>query len=128
MVKANFHFNSLYAYSLFAFCPGILVAESFASPENGVMFTYPNPSGDLAREFHTTDGGRTWASVPISPSILELVRKGWSMGDLQMRTAAVGWLVMQYMSPISTSDDRSALFRTTDGGTTWRLMGTSPTP
>lgn len=113
-------------WSIASTLPGHLVAESFASPANGLTFTSPNPSADLTREFRTTDGGRTWASVPISPGILALVRKGWSASYLQMGTAQIGWLLMGYVSPTSTSNDRSALFRTTDGGRTWRLVGSSP--
>jgi len=73
-----------------------------------------NDRGDLYR---STDHGRTWMALDIS-------RGEGFFPALQFVDVATGWAVAQV--PGVTPDYRVGLFRTTDGGATWRVVSSMP--
>jgi photosystem II stability/assembly factor-like uncharacterized protein len=66
----------------------------------------------------TTDAGATWRQVwrldPRSPEFAGVLREGLHVG-LSFRDSMTGWLAMR-------SIDQSRLYRTDDGGRSWRLV------
>lgn len=71
-----------------------------------VPLAYP-VSGML---YHTADGGRTWAVVPVP----------FSGGDLKFLDARRGWIMADRGA--AAGSQAIAIFRTEDGGATWKQI------
>lgn len=81
----------------------------------------------LTRFDATSNGGKTWSSIPIS-GVLQLASEhGYRVENLQMTSNSTGWLLLQRING-GTSATKSLLLKTTDGGAIWeRAMAANGT-
>lgn len=67
--------------------------------------------------YRTTDGGENWTVLAPTGDLVRALEKGEKVRQVEFVTEKVGWLLL------ATADGRgSELLRTTDGGSTWRLV------
>jgi photosystem II stability/assembly factor-like uncharacterized protein len=83
----------------------------FISPQTGWMRAVRGHEGNL---WATPDGGQTWQKQPLG------IKTYWNVLDLQFLDAKTGFLLVHVQSK------ESQVLHTTDGGATWKLIGTHP--
>lgn len=67
--------------------------------------------------YRTTDGGENWTVLEPAGDLARALEKGEKVRQLDFVTDKAGWLLL------TTADGRGTeLLRTTDGGSTWRLV------
>ncbi len=69
--------------------------------------------------YYTTDGGKSWQSLPFDGLSLDDDTRQ-SRVYLSFMDTATGWMVFKL--PSSSNFSRGLLFRTEDGGKSWRLL------
>jgi len=92
-------------------------SADFSDSAHGVL---AGSSSSKSLVFATIDGGRTWA--PRSRTPLRVNAGSWIHVEF-FRSGRVGWGVRGDCSPYHPPCDPQSLWRTTDGGATWRNQG-----
>jgi photosystem II stability/assembly factor-like uncharacterized protein len=100
---------------------GAIVGVHFPSPEEGYVAErdYDDLDGTLTVH-HTSDGGASWQSLVVDPhDYIQPLRVSFSFP-----TAELGFAAVRLESGGAFS--YASLLRTTDGGTTWEVVGDAP--
>jgi photosystem II stability/assembly factor-like uncharacterized protein len=91
--------------------PGV----SFATPQIGLGF---HSDGDTIRLLHTGDGGRSWRRSPKPTGCFS------EFPLLDLVTPQLGWVICGGQP--GAGNEEKAVFRTRDGGRTWRELTSTP--
>jgi photosystem II stability/assembly factor-like uncharacterized protein len=89
----------------------------FHDADYGWLLSAAGPNLDLSR---TSDGGRTWQTVPLNVLTPDQAGPAMSAFDLHFIDPQTGWLAVKLASGASFS--RGLLFKTEDGGQSWQPL------
>jgi hypothetical protein len=99
----------------------------FGSSDAWIGLDTAGQSSDVA-VVRTSDGGSTWngSRLPTSASVLPGARAP-VLGQLRFWDASHGWAVVD-SSPGTCDTGDGYLFATSDGGSSWQVVGATPAP
>lgn len=74
----------------------------------------------VGKLYRTTDGGRTWRTIPLDKALEELLRTGMDVVQLDFVTDKVGWALLRETDLKKADNERlTRLLKTVDGGYSW---------
>ncbi|MEQ1645485.1 MAG: glycoside hydrolase domain-containing protein, partial [Pyrinomonadaceae bacterium] len=96
---------------------GTIAGVKFASTENGWAVVYDRPNGQLVLA-STRDGGNTWETRSVATDVFG---EDTYLDEASLRIAGKD-ITATFRIPTSSNFEGRAVFRTTDGGSTWTQL------